>query len=46
MGAGAMRIRRPMRAGTRLRAELLAGLLLHDAPWPKSALLIGLGPVR
>ena len=40
---GAMRIRRPFALELAYTREMLAGLLLHDAPWPKSALLIGLG---
>ncbi len=40
---GAMRIRRPYALELAYTRELMAGLLLHDAPWPKRALLIGLG---
>lgn len=40
---GAMRIRRPWSLELDYTREMLAGLLLHAAPWPKRALLIGLG---
>lgn len=40
---GAMRIRRPYALELAYTREMLAGLLLHDAPWPKTALLVGLG---
>lgn len=40
---GAMRIRRPWSLELDYTREMMAGLLLRDAPWPKRALLIGLG---
>lgn len=40
---GAMRIRRPFALELAYTREMMAGLLLREAPWPKSALLIGLG---
>lgn len=40
---GAMRIRRPWSLEIDYTREMLAGLLLRDAPWPRRALLIGLG---
>ncbi|MBI2308598.1 MAG: fused MFS/spermidine synthase [Rhodocyclales bacterium] len=40
---GAMRIRRPWALELDYTREMMAGLLLRAAPWPKSALLIGLG---
>ncbi len=40
---GAMRVRRPWALELDYTREMMAGLLLHDAPWPKHALLIGLG---
>lgn len=40
---GAMRIRRPWALELAYTREMLAGLLLRDAPWPKNALLVGLG---
>lgn len=40
---GAMRIRRPWALELDYTREMMAGLLLRDAPWPKRALLIGLG---
>lgn len=40
---GAMRIRRPWALELAYTQEMMAGLLLRDAPWPRSALLIGLG---
>ena len=40
---GAMRIRRPWALELAYTREMMAGLLLRDAPWPRSALLIGLG---
>jgi spermidine synthase len=40
---GAMRIRKPFALELAYTREMMAGLLLRDAPWPRSALLIGLG---
>lgn len=41
---GAMRIRRPNDLELVYTREMMAGLLLHEAPdWPRNALLIGLG---
>ena len=40
---GAMRIRRPWALELAYTREMMAGLLLKEAPWPRSALLIGLG---
>lgn len=40
---GAMRIRRPCALELAYTQEMMAGLLLRDSPWPRSALLIGLG---
>lgn len=40
---GAMRIQRPNALELPYTRDMMAGLLLHDAPWPKNALLIGLG---
>lgn len=40
---GAMRIRRPWSLELDYTRDMMAGLLLRDAPWPKSALLVGLG---
>lgn len=40
---GAMRIQRPNVLELAYTREMMAGLLLHDAPWPRQALLIGLG---
>jgi spermidine synthase len=40
---GAMRIRRPWALELAYTREMMAGLLLRDAPWPRNALLIGLG---
>jgi len=40
---GAMRIRRPWSLELHYTREMMAGLLLHAAPWPKRALLVGLG---
>lgn len=40
---GAMRIRRPWALELAYTQEMMAGLLLREAPWPRSALLIGLG---
>lgn len=38
-----MRIQRPNALELSYTREMMAGLLLRDAPWPKNALLIGLG---
>lgn len=40
---GAMRIRRPWSLELAYTREMLAGLLLRPAPWPRNALLVGLG---
>jgi len=40
---GAMRIRRPYALELDYTREMMAGLLLRAAPWPRRALLIGLG---
>ncbi len=40
---GAMRIQRPNALELSYTREMMAGLLLREAPWPKNALLIGLG---
>lgn len=40
---GAMRIRRPFALELAYTREMMAGLLLREAPWPRKALLIGLG---
>jgi len=40
---GAMRIQRPNALELPYTREMMAGLLLREAPWPKNALLIGLG---
>lgn len=40
---GAMRIRRPYALELAYTQEMMAGLLLRESPWPRSALLIGLG---
>ncbi|MCP5269345.1 MAG: fused MFS/spermidine synthase [Zoogloeaceae bacterium] len=40
---GAMRIARPWSLELAYTKEMMAGLLLRDAPWPRTALLIGLG---
>ncbi|MBL8447486.1 MAG: spermidine synthase [Zoogloeaceae bacterium] len=40
---GAMRIRRPNDLELAYTREMMAGLLLREAPWPRSALVIGLG---
>lgn len=40
---GAMRIQRPNALELAYTREMMAGLLLHETPWPKEALLIGLG---
>ncbi|WP_301102700.1 fused MFS/spermidine synthase [Propionivibrio sp.] len=40
---GAMRIQRPNALELAYTREMMAGLLLRKAPWPRNALLIGLG---
>ena len=40
---GAMRIARPNSLELTYTREMMAGLLLREPPWPKEALLIGLG---
>ena len=40
---GAMRIQRPNALELPYTRDMMAGLLLRAAPWPKNALLIGLG---
>ena len=40
---GAMRIARPWSLELAYTREMMAGLLLREPPWPKNALLIGLG---
>ncbi|MCM8593901.1 MAG: spermidine synthase [Candidatus Accumulibacter sp.] len=40
---GAMRVQRPNDLELRYTREMMAGLLLREAPWPCEALLIGLG---
>ena len=40
---GAMRVQRPNALELHYTREMMAGLLLRAAPWPKNALLIGLG---
>jgi spermidine synthase len=40
---GAMRIRRPYALELDYTREMMAGLLLRGTPWPRRALLIGLG---
>jgi spermidine synthase len=40
---GAMRIRRPNTLELSYTCEMMAGLLLRESPWPRTALLIGLG---
>lgn len=40
---GAMRIQRPYALELPYTREMMAGLLLRDPPWPRQALLIGLG---
>ena len=40
---GAMRVRRPNALELAYTREMMAGLLLRDRPWPRKALLIGLG---
>jgi len=38
-----MRVRRPWSLELAYTREMMAGLLLRDAPWPRNALIIGLG---
>ena len=40
---GAMRIQRPNALELHYTREMMAGLLLREPPWPRTALLIGLG---
>jgi spermidine synthase len=40
---GAMRVQRPNALELHYTREMMAGLLLRDPPWPRTALLIGLG---
>lgn len=40
---GAMRIARPWSLELQYTREMMAGLLLRPAPWPRRALLVGLG---
>jgi len=40
---GAMRIQRPNALELPYTRDMMAGLLFHEPPWPKNALLIGLG---
>ena len=40
---GAMRIQRPYALELHYTREMMAGLLLREPPWPRQALLIGLG---
>jgi spermidine synthase len=40
---GAMRIQRPNALELAYTREMMAGLLLRDAPWPRDVLLVGLG---
>lgn len=40
---GAMRVLRPNALELHYTREMMAGLLLRDPPWPRTALLIGLG---
>lgn len=40
---GAMRVGRPHALELAYTREMMAGLLLREAPWPREALLIGLG---
>lgn len=40
---GAMRIRKPDALELEYTREMMLGLLLRDPPWPRSALLVGLG---
>ena len=40
---GAMRIQRPNALELAYTREMMAGLLLRDAPWPREVLMVGLG---
>lgn len=40
---GAMRLRAPQALELAYTREMMAGLLIHDAPWPRRVLSIGLG---
>lgn len=40
---GAMRVRKPFALELAYTREMMAGLLMRDNPWPRHALLIGLG---
>lgn len=40
---GAMRLRQPWALELAYTREMLAGLLLHEAPWPRRVLQVGLG---
>lgn len=40
---GAMRVQRPNALELHYTREMMAGLLLREPPWPRTALLIGLG---
>lgn len=40
---GAMRLRKPDALELEYTRELMLGFVLRDAPWPRSALLVGLG---
>lgn len=40
---GAMRVRTPFALELAYTREMMAGLLLREPPWPKKALLVGLG---
>jgi spermidine synthase len=40
---GAMRVKRPNALELAYTREMMAGLLLREVPWPRNALLIGLG---
>ena len=40
---GAMRVQRPNALELSYTREMMAGLLLRESPWPREALLIGLG---
>ena len=40
---GAMRIQKPNALELAYTREMMAGLLLREPPWPREALLIGLG---
>lgn len=40
---GAMRVRRPNALELDYTQEMMAGLLMRPAPWPREALLVGLG---